>query len=131
MDLKTDITLESLKGKTGNEKLQLLNIKYQTPRYIKPSQFKSGSQDPGEAIDTVDWIYVKPRFINNEYTGEWIYNSGILFNNELIFELLNNTEPLEPATIPTNGGRRRAQRKTKVKSKKRANKRRTRTRSRK
>jgi hypothetical protein len=127
MDSKNNITLGSLEGKTSGEIRLLLKNKYPNPpRYIKPSQFDSASRVPYEAIDTVNWRYVRP---DNENTA-WIDSGqgGILTNDELIVELLNNTEQLEEATLPKNGGRRRAQRKTKVKSKKRANKRRTRSR---
>ncbi len=116
------------------EKKQLLIAKYSqpnTPRYIKPDKFDEYYEGKLFAIDTTEWKMVMPEFINDEYTGKWIDAGDILYNDYLLDKLLKNTEPLEEAKLPTNGGRRRAQRKTKVKSKKRANKRRTRTRSRK
>ena len=131
MDLKNDITLESLKSKSSNEILQLLKNKYPNPpRYINPKKFKYNTGIPGEAIFTHEWVFVRPEYSNNKYTGNWTHSGsgGILTNDEFIKELLSNTEGLEEAKIPTKGGRRRAQRKTKVKSKKRANKRRTRSR---
>ena len=82
-----------------------------------------------EAIDTDEWKFVRPEYVNGKYTGNWIPSSGgggILNNDEFIKELLSNPIELEEAKIPTNGGRRKRQ--TKVKSKKRANKRRTRSR---
>ena len=110
------------------EKKQLLIAKY--PRYIKPEKFDKHYKDNLFAIDTAEWKIVRPEYSNGEY--KWInVDANILFNDYLINNLLSNTEQLEEATLPKNGGRRRAQRKTKVKSKKRANKRRTRTRSRK
>ncbi len=119
-------------GKSSNDILALLYNKYPNPpKYINPTKFKYNTGSPNEAIDTAAWSFVTPQFVNDKYTGIWISSSdggGILNNDEFIKELLSNTKELEEATIPKNGGRRRAQRKTKVKSKKRANKRRTRSR---
>ena len=124
-----------LNGKSSNEILELLNKQYQhppTPRYINPKKFKNHNQPAGDAIDTVEWKFVTPGYVGGKYTGYWVDvgggSGGIINNDEFIKELLSNTHKLEEATLPTNGGRRRAQRKTKVKSKKRANKRRTRSR---
>ena len=126
MDLKNDITLKSLEGISKTDLLTLLNNKFHPPRYIKSSQFTNGSKVADEAIDTDNWNYVKP---NDKHTV-WIPSGqgGILNDDYLIVELLNNSKLVEEAKLPTNGGRRRAQRKTKAKSKKRANKRRTRSR---
>ncbi len=123
-----------LKDKTSNEILKLLKGKYQyppPPRYINPKNFKYNTGNPDEAIDTYEWKFVSPEYVNGKYTGIWIPSSGgggIFNNDKFIEELLSNTKGLEEAKPPKNGGRRRAQRKTKVKSKKRANKRRTRSR---
>ena len=122
-----------LNGKSNNDILKLLNAKYHpppTPRYIKLTEFKKHKQPAGDAIDTVAWNFVTPGYVGGKYTGDWLYlgSGGILNNDDFIKELLSNTNELEEAKLPTNGGRRRAQRKTKVKSKKRANKRRTRSR---
>ncbi len=130
MDSENVITLESLKGKSTNDILTLLNNKFHPPRYINPSQFKAGSKVADEAIDTDNWTYVKPNVQNTA----WVPSGGNILNDDyLIVELLNNSKLVEEATLPrkdgsTKGGRRRAQRKTKAKSKKRANKRRTRSR---
>jgi hypothetical protein len=122
-----------LNGKSSNDIIKLLKVKYPTPpRYINPKNFKYNPPgNPDEAIDTYEWKFVSPQYVNGKYTGNWIPSSGgggILNNDEFIKELLLNTNGLEEAKLQTNGGRRRAQRKTKVKSKKRANKRRTRSR---
>ena len=128
-----------LTGKTKNEILELLKDKYRTPpRYINPKKIHEKIGDADEAIDTDEWKFVKPQYVNGNYTGDWIPSSGgggILNDDWVIRELLSNTNGLEEAKIPgleeaklpKKGGRRR-QRKTKVKSKKRANKRRTRSR---
>ena len=125
------ITLEeSLKGKSSNDILELLKGKYQNPpRYINPKKIHEKIGNADEAIDTREWKFVKPEYVNGKYTGKWIPLSGgggIFNDNWVINKLLSNTTELEEAKIPTNGGRRK--RKTKVKSKKRANKRRTRSR---
>jgi len=138
----------SLKGKSSNEILKKLREKYPTPPdYIDVSKFTHSSKTPGESIDTSDWKYVRPQYVNNQYTGNWIESGqgGILNNDDFIVELLLNEEPLIPtsaasaaaaaasssaapaAAVQSNGGRR-PRRLTRVKSKKRANKRRTRSR---
>ena len=119
--------------KTSNGILELLNAKYHpppTPRYIDLTEFKNHNQPAGDALDTVKWKFVTPGYVGGKSTGYWVdVGGGGIFNNDkFIQELLSNTNELEEAKLPTNGGRRRAQRKTKVKSKKRANKRRTRSR---
>lgn len=121
-----------LNGKTRNDILKLLKKKYPTPpRYINLTEFKKQNQPAGDAIDTVEWKFVTPGYVGGKYTGFWVDvggGGGIINNDDFIKELLSNTKGLEEAKLPKNGGRRRAQRKTKVKSKKRANKRRTRSR---
>lgn len=122
-----------LNRKSKNYILELLNAKYHpppTPRYIDLKKFKNQHQPAGDAIDTVEWTFVTPGYVGEKSTGDWVDlgSGGILNNDKFIEELLSNTNELEEAKLPTNGGRRRAQRKTKVKSKKRANKRRTRSR---
>ena len=119
-----------LTGKSSNDILQLLKNKYpNSPRYINPKKIHENIGGTDEAIDTQEWRFVRPKFVDGKFTGEWMKNGGsaLLTDDWVISKLLNNTEQLEEATIRTNGGRRR-QRKTKVKSKKRANKRRTRSR---
>ena len=122
-----------LNGKSKNDILKLLNAKYHpppTPRYINLTEFKKHNQPAGDAIDTVEWKFVTPGYVGGKSTGDWVDlgGGGILNNDDFIKELLLNTKGLKEAELPKNGGRRRAQRKTKVKSKKRANKRRTRSR---
>ena len=122
-----------LTGKSRNDIIKLLKVKYPNPpRYINLTEFKNHNQPAGDAIETVEWKFVTPGYVGGKYTGYWVDvgsgSGGIINNDEFIKELLLNTSKLEKAELPTNGGRRRAQRKTKVKSKKRANKRRTRSR---
>lgn len=120
-----------LVGKSSNDILKLLKVKYPSPpRYINPKKIDEKIGDADEAIDTNVWNFVTPEYVNGKYTGNWRLSGGgggILNDEWIVKKLLENTEPLEEAKLPTNGGRRR-QRKTKVKSKKRANKRRTRSR---
>jgi len=128
----------NLNGKSSKDVRALLTKKYTnrsildtifgknlTPRYIKnPITIPGGG---GDAIDTNDWTYVSPEFINNKYTGRWIWpRNAVLNDNYLVERLLQYNGPITAATIPTSGGRR-CHRHTKVKSKKRANKRRTRS----
>ena len=120
-----------LQGKSSKQIFQLLKNKYPNPpRYINPKKIHENIGDTDEAIDTDTWRFVIPKIVDGKFTGEWNTNGGsaLLTNDWVINKLLSNTNELEEAKIPTNGGRRRAQRKTKVKSKKRANKRRTRSR---
>ncbi len=143
----------SLEGKSSNDILKLLKIKYPNPPdYIDVSKFTYSSKTPGESIDTSNWKYVRPEYSNKNYTGNWIYSEmdGILNNDLFISELLLNKKPLIPTTVEKaakakaeaaaakakaeaaaadklNGGRR-PRSLTIVKSKKRANKRRTRSR---
>jgi hypothetical protein len=115
---------------TPGRRKQLLDAKYpkdKHPRYIKPEKFDEIYKGTQHAIDTHEWKIVSPEYIGDKPTNNWVSVYTILYNEDLITALLENTEPLEEAKIPTNGGRR-AQRQTKVKSKKRANKRRTRSR---
>jgi hypothetical protein len=136
---------KSLEGKSSNEILEELKKKYPNPpKYIDVSNFSFSSNTPGESIDTSDWKYVRPQYVNDKYTGKWIENGqgGILNNNHFIVELLLNEKPLIETTVERaaeaavaakaaaaqSKGGRRPRRLTIVKSKKRANKRRTRSR---
>jgi len=131
----------NLNGKSSKDVRALLNKKYPTtlsrldkilgknltPRYIK-NPIKINDEANDEVIDTTNWSYVRPDFINKKYTGLWVPTGDVVINNTYLVErLLQYNGPITAATIPTSGGRR-CHRHTKVKSKKRANKRRTRSR---
>lgn len=112
-----------------SDKVTLLKAKYPNPpKYIDPKATISEFQW-NDKIDTDEWNYVRPVYIDGKYTGKWIPSTGGILNEDYnLALLLSYNGNLVEAKIPTEGGRRR-KRQTKVKSsKKRANKRRTRSR---